>query len=74
MRRDKQAQEDLKLTAEIRVYCDPLLKDLAGKAADEKQLPLSEFVVQVLAEYLERPELAHVPRKPMGRPRNQLAS
>lgn len=60
-----------KVAAEISVYCDPELKDLAGAAADEAGVPLSEYVAQVLAEKFQRPDLAKIPRKPMGRPRKQ---
>ena len=62
-----------KMTADIRVYCDPALKDLAGKAADAQNLPLSEFVVKALAIYLKRPDLVDIPRKKSGRPRKELA-
>jgi len=57
------------MVADIRVYCDPALKALAGKQADAAGLPLSEYVAKVLAERLNRPELAKIPRKPTGRPR-----
>lgn len=63
------SSEVLKLTAEISVYCDPLLKELAGIEADARGVPLSEFVVQAIAKELKRPELAKIPRKPYGRPR-----
>jgi hypothetical protein len=53
-------------------FCDPRLKDLAGKEADKRGIPLSEFVVQVLAEFLARPDLAAIPRKRMGRPRKAI--
>lgn len=62
------------MVADIRVYADPRLKDLAGEAADREGLPLSEFVVKVLAERLGRPELALVPRKRPGRPRKRAAA
>lgn len=67
-------QEDAKLTADIRVYCDPELKRLAGEAADAAKLPLSEFVAKVVAEALGRPDLARIPRKSLGRPRNEIAA
>ena len=63
---------DSKLTADIRVYCDPELKRIAGEAADAAGLPLSEYVVQALAEHLARPDLAKVPRVSMGRPRKPI--
>lgn len=61
-----------KVAAEISVYCDPELKRLAGNAADAAGLPLSEYVAQVLAKEFNRPDLAKVPRKPMGRPRKEV--
>lgn len=60
-----------KLTDSIRVYCDPRLKDFAGKAADVLGIPLSEYVTRLIAEHLGRPELGIVPRKQQGRPRNK---
>jgi len=57
------------MTADIRVYCHPDLKDLAGRAADAAELPLSEFVAKVLAEKLGREDLGIIPRKPPGGPR-----
>lgn len=61
-----------KLAADITVYCDPELKQLAGQAADAAGVPLSEYVAQVLAKEFNRPDLAKVPRKKMGRPRKEL--
>jgi hypothetical protein len=63
-----------KLVADIRVYADPELKRLAGEEADKQGLPLSEFVAKTLAERLGRPELGRIPRKKVGRPRNQVAA
>ncbi len=60
------------MTAEISVYCDPMLKDVAGRAADADGIPLSEFVAQAIAEKVNRPDLAKIPRKSMGRPRNKI--
>jgi len=57
------------LTDQIMVYCSPELKRLAGEWADAAGVPLSEFVVRALAERIERPDLAIVPRKKSGRPR-----
>jgi hypothetical protein len=69
VRARSQGPAEGKMVAEIRVYADPRLKDLAGDAADREGLPLSEYVVKVLAQQLGRPELAIVPRKKSGRPR-----
>jgi len=57
------------MVADIRVYADPRLKELAGQEADKRGIPLSELVVRALAEYLSRPDLAIVPRKIPGRRR-----
>lgn len=63
--------EESKLTADIRVYCDPALKEVAGAEADKAGIPLSEFVAQALASFIGRPDLASVPRKPSGRPKTK---
>ena len=62
------------MTAAITAYGDPELKRLICKEADAANLPLSEFVVKVLAEHLHRPDLAKVPRGKMGRPRKEITS
>lgn len=64
--------EGRKLSAEISVYCDSELKQLAGKAADAAGVPLSEYVAQVLARELKRPDLGKIPRKRLGRPRKEV--
>jgi hypothetical protein len=63
--------EVTKLTEEIRVYAPPELKILLGEKADEAGVPLSEYVVQICAKQLGRQDLAHVPRKSLGRPRKK---
>lgn len=62
-----------KLTAQIHVYADPKLKELMGRVSDKAGLPLSEYIVRLLAEHVGRPELATVPRKQQGRPRKKIA-
>lgn len=66
-------KEDAKLTADIRVYCDPRLKALAVKESLRRKIPLSELVVQALAAFLDREDLAEVPRMPPGRPLKEAA-
>ncbi len=66
-----QRRAGIKMTEEIRVYAPPELKRLAGEAADLAGIPLSEFVVRAVAKELARPDLAAVPRKSIGRPRNK---
>lgn len=51
---------------------NPELKELAGDEADRLGIPLSELTVRALAQFLGRLDLAAVPRKPPGRPRNKL--
>lgn len=62
------------MLVDIRVYADARLKDLAGKEADKQGIPLSELFVRAMAQYLQRPDLATVPRKPPGRRRKQLVA
>lgn len=57
-----------KPTVDIRVYCNPKLKAAAIRLSQEEGVPLSEIVVRALAEYLDLPDLAEVPRKAPGRP------
>jgi hypothetical protein len=57
-----------KMKTEIKLYCDPELKRLLGRRSDVAELPLSDFIVKVMAEYIDHPELAKIPRKKMGRP------
>ncbi len=49
------------------------LHQLIGQAADESGLPMGEWIVRLVAQALGRPELGYVPRKPMGRPRKEVA-
>jgi hypothetical protein len=60
---------DKKLTVDIRVYASEELKELAWDAAEKEGVPLSEYIVRVLASHLARPDLRIVPRKNIGRPR-----
>jgi hypothetical protein len=59
-----------KPAAIMTVPVDPLLKELIGQAADGEGIPMNEWVARLAANALQRPELAEVPRKQMGRPRN----
>ena len=53
----------------LTINIDPDLKALIGERADEERLPMNEWVAQVLAKKLGRPDLAEIPRKSFGRPR-----
>lgn len=59
---------EAKVKTEIKVYCDPDLKNLLADAAEAANLPLSDFIVKRLAKSVGRPDLAVIPRKKMGRP------
>lgn len=48
---------------------DPELKKLIGEAADKADKSMNEFVAEIIAKALGRPELARIPRKKFGRPR-----
>lgn len=52
---------------------DPELKRALGERADAEGLPLNEYMALVLAKHIKRPELAKIPRKSIGRPRNDEA-
>ena len=65
-----------RMTEALPVYFPGELKDLLGHEADRLGIPMSELVVRVCAASLapDRPDLAIVPRKKMGRPRKSLAT
>lgn len=54
---------------EISGYVDSRLRDIVAADADERGIPLSEAVAQAIAKAYNRPDLAAVPRKRLGRPR-----
>jgi hypothetical protein len=70
--RPRLVREKRPLTTKIAIYAPPELKRQAGKAADGARLPLSEWIVQLIARKLRRPDLAVIPRKKPGRPRKEL--
>lgn len=49
---------------------DPELKKLLGEEADKEGVPLNEYMAGILAEHIGHPDLAKIPRKSIGRPRN----
>lgn len=56
----------------LAVRIDRELKNLIGLRADEEDLTLNEYVAQVFAKELGRPDLAAIPRKSFGRPRKAV--
>lgn len=53
---------------EIRGYIDSRLRQVIIEDAEARRMPLSEAVAQALAKAYDRPDLAAVPRKRIGRP------
>lgn len=54
-------------------YVDARLADLAHADADSRGVPVSEIIAAALAAHYNRPDLAAVPRKRLGRPRKDAA-
>ncbi len=61
--------KQVRLTTPLYVTISPELKDLIDQAAFDQGLATNEYVAKVLAKALGRPDLAKIPRKPLGRPR-----
>lgn len=72
-KKNSSQEEREKLTADIRVYVQPVLKELAGQMSDAKGIPLSELCAQAIAAFVGRPDLGFVPRKIPGRKRIPLS-
>ena len=58
------------------VRLEPELKDLIEAEAKRQDIygGMGEMAVRILAGFFKRPDLARVPRKPMGRPRKHVHS
>lgn len=67
----KNGKRPMRPAAILTVPIDPDLKELIGQAADDEGVPMNEWVAEVLAKKLHRPDLAKIPRKPFGRPRSK---
>jgi len=74
MSKEISSDGESKLTSLIQVYAPIELRAVASELADQAGVPLSEFVVRALAQYVKRPDLATVPRKVPGRRRKELAA
>ena len=64
--------ESTKVSECLPVYMPRELKAIVGAEADKANIPMTEYVVRVLAEKVRRSDLAYVPRKRSGRPRKPL--
>jgi len=58
----------------LAVRVDRELKNLIGDAADEEGMTVNEWVARLAAKHFGRPDLATIPRKPLGRPRNAVSA
>lgn len=61
----------LRPAVSLHIPVDPELKELIGKAADKEGKTMNEWIAELAAKKLGRPDLADIPRKPMGRPRKE---
>jgi hypothetical protein len=68
MKRFVNVKDAPKPAAILTLPIDPLLKDLIWKKAYSAGMAMNEWVSKVLADHLDRPDLARIPRKPYGRP------
>ena len=62
------------MSDKLLVRLQPELKELLGQEAESKEVPggMGELAAKILADYFNRPDLARVPRKRMGRPRKEF--
>lgn len=76
MMRVGNSSSQVRMTEALLVYFPPELKAMLGEEADRLGVAMSELVVRFCASHLapDRPELAIVPRKRMGRPRKLLTA
>ena len=56
----------------IHGYVDSRLRDIIEELADKEDIAISDCVAALLAKAVDRPDLAEVPRKRMGRPRGKI--
>ena len=66
-------KKEAPLTFQLHIRCQPELRDILSRLAGP-ELPLNDFIVRLLAEKVDRPDLAKVPRKRIGRPRKEYAN
>lgn len=67
-------KSEQRMKTEIKIYCDPALKNVLADLADEAELPLSDYIVRKLAKMAGRSDLQEIPRKRLGRPITRSAS
>lgn len=59
----------VRLAVPLYATVSPELKERIDQAAFDAGLPTNEYVAKVFAEHFGEPDLARIPRKPLGRPR-----
>lgn len=60
--------DDHRLATSKHLRLHPALVDLIEKEADRAGMHLNEWLAEVIAKKMRRPELAIIPRRRMGRP------
>lgn len=60
------------VSEQIHIRIHPDLRRLVEQDADSQFVNMNEVIAGILAEHYQRPELARIPRKPLGRPRKEL--
>jgi hypothetical protein len=64
----KNGKMDVPTKVQLRGYVNEQLRDLVIEKAEAEGIPLSEAVAHLVAKALDRPDLAKVPRRRLGRP------
>lgn len=65
----KKKGKKMKPAVTLTLPVDPELKKLIGDAAQAAGMTMNEWVAEIAAEALGRPDLARIPRLPLGRRR-----
>jgi hypothetical protein len=59
------------MSVPLTIRVSPELKEAVGQASDAANRPMNEVVAEILAAHFGKPELADIPRLPLGRPRTR---
>jgi hypothetical protein len=66
----KVPRKEVPVAEQILIRCHPALRAMVLRDADAEspRLTLSQVIVRILAKHYDDPQLAVIPKKPMGRP------
>jgi uncharacterized protein YjiS (DUF1127 family) len=64
----KNGKDKAPTKVQLRGYVNEQLRDIIIEQAEAEGIPLSEAVAHLVAKALDRPDLAKVPRRRLGRP------